>query len=114
MGAKFNWSFSCTWKIVAPPGYIVNLTFITFKFFQEDFLCSNQYVGIYNTPFGELSQYTAEIEKVCDKKDVRTSTFSSGRYLSFFFKPATGISIQEMGLVAKYSFIRQSKYKMFL
>ena len=107
-----NGPFDCTWKITAPPGHVVGLNFTAFAIVDKYSFCPNHYVAIYDTPFGEASEYTARLDKLCGQlSDLPHSRiFSSGRYLSIHYKEGVGNSSRGTGFVAKYSFAKQSEY----
>ena len=105
--------FDCTWKITAPPGHVVNLTFTAFGMKAKNFLCSDYFVAVYDALFGEASNTV--IEKLCGQlSHIQSRIFSSGRYLSVYYKPGAGKSAQERGFQALYSFLRQSEYLVFI
>lgn len=103
----YSHSSGCKWIIVAPVGFIVQLSFVSFDL-ENAHTCQYDYVAIYDNIMTEESSGTRAIGKYCgtEKPPVMMST---SRAMTIFFK--SDESINGQGFMATYDFIdgRNSK-----
>lgn len=103
----YSHSSNCKWIIVAPLGFIVQLSFVSFEM-ENAQQCQYDYVAIYDNIVAEASRSTRAIGKYCgnEKPPIMMST---SRALTIVFK--SDESINGQGFEAKYDFIDGSRSK---
>lgn len=90
----------CKWIIVAPLGYLVQLTFTSFEMEEHDD-CRFDYLSVYDNIINQENG-SRPIGKYCGSSTPPT-IMSSSRALTLFFK--SDESVGREGFVATYSFI---------
>lgn len=110
-GRGYELNSKCKWIIVAPLGFVVQLSFANFEL-ENAQSCGYDYVAIYDNIITEETSDTRSIGKYCGHEKPPTM-MSTSRAMTIVFK--SDESINGQGFVATYDFIdgRNCEYNFF-